>query len=40
MKLDGKVFDEYLEVYIDVYDEGERVEGPTNAVCRIAAFWL
>jgi hypothetical protein len=39
VKLEGKVSDEYFEAYVDAHDEGERVEGPTDAVCRIAAFW-
>jgi hypothetical protein len=39
LKLDGKVFDEYLEVYVDAHDKGERMEGPTDAVRRIVAFW-
>jgi hypothetical protein len=39
VKLEGKVFDEYfrVEAYVDSHDE--RMEGPTDAVCRIAAFW-
>jgi hypothetical protein len=39
VKREGKVFDEYFEAYVDAHDEGERVEGPTDAVGRIAAFW-
>ena len=39
MKLYGKVFDEYSEVYLDAHDEGTRMEGPTDVVCRNVAFW-
>jgi len=37
VKLDGKVFDEYFEKYVDAH-ERERVEEPTDTVCRIAEF--
>jgi len=39
VKLESKVFDEFLEAYVDAHDEGERVEEPTDAVCRVAAIW-
>ena len=38
-KLDSKVFDEYLEAYVDAHDKVSEWRDLRMRECRIVAFW-